>query len=86
MICGYKKRWKLSIQRDEEKEIQLLAVDECLKQYFLQHVDRKAIAAARRGTKLFKKMALGNLNSIHSFPTQSCQRGMDMAYLLLLGK
>jgi hypothetical protein len=32
----------------EDKKIQLLAMNECCKQYFLQHVDRKAIVVGRR--------------------------------------
>ena len=57
-----KKVGNFQTQRDEEKEIQLLAADECCKQDCLQHVDRKSIAAARRGMKLLKLMVLGNLS------------------------
>ena len=61
-VVATKKVGNFQIQRDEEKEIRLLAADECCKQDCLQHVDRKAIATARRGMKLFKKMTLGNLS------------------------
>ena len=60
-VVATKKVEKFQTQRDEEKEIRLLAADECCKQYCLQHVDRKSIAAARRGMKLLKLMVLGNL-------------------------
>ena len=85
-VVATKKVGNFQIQRDEEKEIWLLAADECCKQDYVQHVDKKSITTARRGIKLFKTMTLGNLSWIHSFPTQSCQRAMAMAYLLLLGK
>ena len=58
----HKKLENFQIQRDEEKEILLLAADECCKQDCLQHVDRKAIETARRGMKIFLKMALWNLS------------------------
>ena len=54
-VVATEKVGNFQIQRDEEKEIRLLAADECCKQDCLQHVDRKAIAIARRGIKLFKK-------------------------------
>jgi hypothetical protein len=38
-----KKVAKCQTKIAEDKKIQLLAMNECCKQYFLQHVDRKAI-------------------------------------------
>lgn len=50
---------------DEEKEIRLLEADVCCKQDCLQHVDRKAIAVARRG------MEHKNKNGIREFVLNS---------------
>ena len=61
-VVATEKVGNFQIQRDEEKEIQLLTADECCKQDCIQHVDRKAIETARRGMEIFKKMALGNLS------------------------
>ena len=43
-----KKVAKCKKKIDEDKKIQILVVNECCKQYFLQHVDRKAIVVGRR--------------------------------------
>ena len=41
---------KCQTKIDEEKEIRLLAPDVCCRKDCLQHVDRKAIAGARKDT------------------------------------
>jgi len=46
-----KKFAKCQTKVDEEKEIRLLAANVCCRKYCLQHMDRKAIAGARRGMK-----------------------------------
>ena len=59
---------KCQTRIDEEKEIQILAADECCKQDCLQHVDRKAIAVARRGMEHINKNGIREfvLNSLLS--------------------
>ena len=56
----------------EDKKIQPLAMNECCKQYFLQHVDRKAIVVGRRIMEHINK------NDIREFVSNSLLSNLFM--------
>lgn len=76
-ILSTKKVAQCQSKIDEEKEIRLLAVDVSCKQDCLQHVDRKAIAVARRGMKHKNKNRIREfvLNSLLSNTFMSKSHG-----------
>jgi hypothetical protein len=76
-VMATKKIAKCQTKIDEEKEIRLLAADVCCRKDCLQHVDRKAIAGARRGMRQINKNGIREfvLNSLMSNTVMSKGHG-----------
>ena len=76
-----KKVAECQTRTDEEKEIQILAADDCCKQDCLQHVDRKAIAVTRRSMEHINKNGIREfvLNSLLSNAVMSKSHGHGLS-------
>jgi hypothetical protein len=80
-VMATKKVAECQTRTDEEKEIRLLAADDCCKQDCLQHVDRKAIAVARRSMEHINKNGIREfvLNSLLSNTVMSKSHGHGLS-------
>jgi hypothetical protein len=80
-VMATKKVAECQTRTDEEKEIRLLAADDCCKQDCIQHVDRKAIAVARRSMEHINKNGIREfvLNSLLSNAVMSKSHGHGLS-------